>query len=151
MIIDSIGSIMFYEDLLPNLKKGMEAIESAANQQCGKYPFEGGYYLVQEGDTHSFENGSYELHRRYIDVQILLEGEEEIAWHDLKDLEVMEEYDEASDKERLKGCTDVRTCIRKGMFWAAFPQDAHMAICHSDTVHHYRKIVLKLPYSKEEK
>ncbi|MBR2812467.1 MAG: YhcH/YjgK/YiaL family protein [Solobacterium sp.] len=145
MIIDRYENIRFYKDLLPNLDAALKAIEKADEMPLGKYTFDGGWFMIQEGTTRPFEGYTYVAHRKYIDVQILLEGAEEIAWNTLDRLETAVAYDEAGDKERLKGDTDVKTTIYKSMFWAAFPHDAHMAISHSDTPHTFKKIVLKLP------
>lgn len=61
----------------------MEAINHAGNLEVGRYEFDGGYFMVQKGTTRPLEEGTFEAHRRYIDVQIVVEGSEELAWEDL--------------------------------------------------------------------
>lgn len=148
MIIGQLPQINEYAMLLPNLSKGLEAIRNAESLPIGKYQFERGYYLIQEGITKPFEENSFEAHRNYIDVQIVLTGYEEIAWLDYDRLMSVIPYDEATDKEKLIGPTTHRILIDEGMFWIAFPSDGHLAVSHSDTPHTYRKVVMKLPINQ---
>ncbi|MDO4340284.1 MAG: YhcH/YjgK/YiaL family protein [Eubacteriales bacterium] len=145
MIIDSIDNIMFYQDILPNLKAGMAALNSKKEWKPGRYEFEGGYFMIQEGVTKPMEEGSFETHRKYIDVQILLKGCEELAWKDCKDLTTVVSYNAEKDQERLNGSKDHVMLISEGMFYAVFPQDGHKAISHTDNQHSYFKVVMKLP------
>lgn len=145
MIVDSIQHIRDYEALLPCLEQGLVAMGDASGLEPGRYEFEGGFFLVQEGDTTPLDQGTFEAHRKFIDVQFLLEGAEEIAWQEYGDLTCAIAYDEASDKERLDGGREHHLLVSEGMFWAAFPHDGHKAIAHVDAPHHYRKVVMKLP------
>jgi ATP diphosphatase len=55
-------------------------------------------------------------------------------------------YDEAKDKIMYAGEPAECNTIRSGMFWAAFPADAHKACRNTgSTQTSYRKIVMKLP------
>lgn len=145
MIIDKIENITFYQSVLPKLQEGLDAIDALENKEIGKYFFDGGFFMVQEGVTKPMEEGTYEAHRKYIDVQIILDGSEELAWKDLKDLTTAIPYNEEKDQERLDGPKDNVMLISKGMFYAAFPHDGHKAISHTKEQQSYRKIVLKLP------
>ena len=52
MIIDHVDNILKYEALLPNLRKGLEAVaavKNGAGLAPGRYEFEGGYFMVQQG------------------------------------------------------------------------------------------------------
>lgn len=151
MIIDSMEHIFLYEPLLKNLKNGMEAVKAlgAVNApeaaETGRYEFDGGYFMVQRGVTKPLEEGTFEAHRKYIDVQILLEGSEEIAWADLKDLTTVIEYNPEKDAERLTGSFEHVMKITRGMFYAAFPHDGHKPVSHTKEQQGFTKIVMKLP------
>ena len=150
MIIGSISELKNYEAVLPDLAAGLKAIENAGQLEAGRYEFDGGYFMIQKGVTKPLSEGTYEAHRRYIDVQILLEGAEEIAWEELKNLTVCLPYDETGDKERYTGEHKHHMLITEGMFWAAFPQDGHQALGHLEEPYNYKKIVLKLPVAATE-
>lgn len=145
MIVDKFCNIRYYEKLLPNLEQGLRMIESMKEYEEGRYEFEGGYFLVQKGSTSPMEEGEFEVHRRYLDVQIILEGCEEVGWAYLDDLTTTKEYNPEKDAEFLKGSTDHPVTVTAGMFYAVFPKDGHMPCRHTEKPHEYKKIVMKLP------
>lgn len=147
MIIDKISNLIKYKEIIPNLVEGIEAIRSVGELPVGKYHFNKGYFLIQEGLTKLFDENAFEVHKKYIDIQIIVEGAEEIAWETIDKLKDFIPYDEENDKGKMNGQVIHQMLITKGMFWVAFPDDGHQAIAHSKTQHKFRKIVLKLPVS----
>ncbi|MGN0354928.1 MAG: YhcH/YjgK/YiaL family protein [Muricoprocola sp.] len=145
MIIDKFENIRFYSSMLKNLENGLEAVAALKSREPGRYEFEGGYFMVQKGTTKPLEEGTYEAHRKYTDVQIILEGSEEIAWKEITDLASVKEYDSEKDAERLEGSFDHVMKITEGMFYAAFPHDGHKPVSHTSEQQEYTKIVMKLP------
>lgn len=145
MIVDKMNNISFYKGLLPNLENGLKAIETMGKPELGRYEFDGGYFMVQKGTTNPLENGNFEVHRKYIDVQIILEGSEEMAWNNLGDLTPAIAYNPENDAEFLSGKFDHVMEITAGMFYAVFPEDGHKPGSHTGTPHDYLKIVMKLP------
>lgn len=145
MIIDKVENIRFYSGLLNNLDNALQAVRALENYEPGKYSFDGGgYFMVQKGDTKPMEEGNYEAHKKYVDVQLMAEGSEEIAWADISDLKEAS-YDEEKDKTVLSGPVEHTMKIGPGMCWIAFPHDGHKAIRHSIEMQSYTKIVIKLP------
>ncbi|MBQ1531206.1 MAG: YhcH/YjgK/YiaL family protein [Solobacterium sp.] len=149
MIVGRYDNIRRYEDILPGLDEALKAACAAEDLPVGRYEFPGGYFMIQEGQTKPMEEGTYEVHRKYIDVQVLLKGSEEIAWSDPSGLETVIPYNEERDVSRLQGNKDFHLEITEGMFWAAYPEDAHQAVSHTETQHTYRKLVIKLPVKGE--
>ena len=133
MIIGKTEHIRRYEEILPCLDEALKATSCAADLPVGRYEFPGGYFMIQEGHTKPMDEGTFEAHRKYIDVQILLAGSEEIAWSDLDGLEEVIPYNEEKDAMRLQGEKNCHMEITAGMFWAAFPEDAHQAVSHTET------------------
>lgn len=148
MIIDSIDHILMYEPLVKGLSEGVAAVFNMESIQEGRHEFEGGYFLVQTGETQSMEEGTFEAHRKYVDIQILLEGCEELAWSDISNLNVSIPYNAEKDVERLDGVKNHHMLISKGMFYIVFPHDGHKAVSHSMQKNRYKKIVLKIPVTK---
>lgn len=145
MIIDKMDNILLYKSMVPNLEVGLNAIKQLEVFEEGKYSFEGGFYMIQKGETKSLEEGTFEAHRKYIDIQIVVDGSEEIAWADIKDLTTVIEYDDTKDAERFEGDKSHNILVSKDMFYIAFPHDAHRATGHTKEKHSYTKIVMKLP------
>lgn len=145
MIIDKFSNISFYSSMLNNLEHGLQAMQSMHNPEVGRYEFEGGFFMVQKGETRPIAEGTFEAHRKYVDIQIVLDGSEEIAWADLSDLKEEGEYDEIKDKATYTGSEDNTMKITAGMCYVAFPQDGHKAVRHTKKPQFYTKIVMKLP------
>ena len=55
------------------------------------------YANVDEYFTKPIEKGRLEAHKNYIDIQLLLDGQEELDYTSVEGLEVSEEYDEKRD------------------------------------------------------
>ena len=85
MVIDKIENILFYKPMIPALEAGIAAVKAIEKLEPGKYRFDGGYFNIQKGETKPMNEGTFEAHRRYIDVQILAKGCEEVAWADVGD------------------------------------------------------------------
>lgn len=150
MIIDSIDNIKYYEALLPGLNHGLETLKQLSSFEVGRYEFEGGFLMIQEGDTKPMNEGTFEAHRNYVDVQVMLQGSEELAWEEYKKLASVVPYNAGKDQERLDGERSHVMLISEGMFFAAFPQDGHKAISHTAEQHHYVKAVIKLRLSDQD-
>ena len=149
MIIDKTSNIDFYAPLLQNLAAGMAALNALGDQPaCGRYEFEGGFFMIQEGDTTPMEEGNFESHKNYIDVQIMLHGAEEVAWQDLGDTTEVTPYSPEKDIAFEDGVRSHSALITDGMFYAVFPHDAHRPSAHTSKSHHFLKAVMKLPASK---
>lgn len=78
-------------------------------------------------ETRPLETAVLEAHRKYVDVQVLLSGEEYIDWFPLKGLTVETPYDPEKDVGffHRPGDAPVRTKLTPGLFVALFPDDAH--------------------------
>ena len=145
MIIGNIANIRDYAGMLPHLEAGLELVDRADELELGRHDFDGGYLMVNEGETTPLVDGFFEAHRAWIDVQIMLAGSEEIAWGYTDFLDVIADYNEPDDYLLLDGAREQRLLIEPGMFWVAFPADAHRPGGHTAAPRPYRKIVMKLP------
>ena len=145
MVIDKIENILFYKPMIPALEAGIAAVKAIEKLEPGKYRFDGGYFNIQKGETKPMNEGTFEAHRRYIDVQILAKGCEEVAWADVGDLKTVIPYDREKDAERLSGDTKNHIRVDQGMFYIAFPHDGHKPVSHTDEPHSFTKIIMKIP------
>lgn len=143
MVIDKLTHIKDYIAVLPHFEEALACLDQVKSADSGRYDFSGGFILIQEGTTSSVESGDFEAHRKYLDVQILLEGAETIVWADIADLTVSVPYNEQTDRGGYcgNGCTIE---IRPGMFYVCDPHDAHKCCHHTDTPTPFRKAVIKL-------
>lgn len=103
------------------------------------------YFNVDEYDTSLDENRYFESHRRYIDIQMILAGEEIMQITDIDRLQVSVPYDEEKD------CTlyysagiNGGALFRAGSVLIFYPKDAHRSISFNGKMSHVKKIVGKL-------
>jgi biofilm protein TabA len=92
----------------------------------GEYPIDGTAVraLVQRYTSKPDEEGRWEAHRRHIDLQMVVDGEECIGIAPIGTME-SEPYDEAKDLLWCKGQGDAVT-LRPGDFVLLWPEDVHM-------------------------
>ena len=95
MIMDRLERFRCYQRSVPELWDAVRFAERVQKEQLppGKYPVGKGFAFVQEGNTRSFEEADFEVHRNYLDVQILLNGSEMWEYADRADLAVKTPYD----------------------------------------------------------
>jgi biofilm protein TabA len=145
MIIDAVANLHHYTKLFPNISEALEAMNRIEQQEFGKkYFFEGGYFFFQEGATKPIEESQFEAHRNYVDLQIVLEGEEYIAWNKIDDLTEAIPYNAERDVQKFTGKDAHKMKMSEGMAYICFPWDGHKAVFHVDQPLHFKKAVIKL-------
>jgi YhcH/YjgK/YiaL family protein len=146
MIIDQIGNAHLYYALHAKFKHAFEYVAQIDINTipAGKHEIDGEsmYALVQEYNSKLKEEGKWEAHRRYIDLQYLVKGMEGIGYANIHHLQ-QGEYDTAKDFLPLQGEGDLIT-VRSGSFVLLFPEDAHMPGMSIDSPASVKKIVLKI-------
>lgn len=103
------------------------------------------YASVSTYDTSPREERRFESHKKYIDVQAVLEGEESIDVSLETDLPVLEAYDEKKEVMFLKPPQEFASLVMKpGRFAVFYPQDIHRPGCNLRDKRRVRKIVVKV-------
>ena len=94
--------------------------------------------------TPRLRDGKFEVHRKYIDVQFLLSGREEIDVCDLSDLTETDPY--KGEIEASFGVADTYSTVvlRAGELAILFPEDAHRPGITSEACGEVRKIIVKV-------
>lgn len=124
MIFDSLKNIDSYKGLsiYPALQYFATQDFSAAT--AGRHELDGeDFYMLNEYQSEA--KTLSEAHRDYIDIQILLEGEEYIGVAPLTDDMVAVEANEEKDYW-LYDCEVARIAMKPGYFMVLYPQDVHM-------------------------
>ena len=131
MILDSLKNKEQYAALHPRFKQVFDFIDNTdvAALECGRHDIDGDniFVNVQELDLKARSEARLELHRKYIDIQLLLDGPAEVfGWSEKKDCLTPEtDFDEAKDIQLF---TDIPQCfytVAKGQFSILFPEDGH--------------------------
>ena len=147
---------MIFTNLEDNLqnnslsKKIVTCIEFAKNNNI--LDFANGSYFIPETDikmnvmsynTKTEEDGFWESHIKFIDVQVMLHGEEYIAINNIYGLE-SEGYKESDDFCAYRGDELTRILFRKNDVLVFYPEDAHktsLKVVESKLV---KKVVFKV-------
>lgn len=107
------------------------------------------YYNVIEYETTADKNKPFESHRKYVDVQLLLEGEEIIQATDIARLQEVKKYDVDMDVI-LYGATNTvsNTILRPNSVIIFYPRDAHRSMSLNNCSSYVKKIVGKVLINK---
>lgn len=149
MIFDKLKNVNLYKGLSANLDKALDivAAENFADKENGRYEIEGDdiFYMVQEYQTRPIAQGRLEAHRKYIDIQIIVEGSEIIGIENLNSHAEETAYDDKSDIIFYEK-TDVMTKlnISIGRFAVLFPDDLHMPCVTESLPAPVKKVVFKV-------
>jgi biofilm protein TabA len=149
MIIDRIENAHFYVPLHKGFKQAFAVLAdpTLAQKPDGRYSIDGDdvFYLVQHYTTKPIDQGRFESHRKYIDIQTLLAGEELLAYSPTKGLEVVEPYSEAKDIMFYRvGTLVAQTRLEPGLFCLLYPHDAHLPSCQLACPAEVHKVVFKI-------
>jgi len=150
MVIDTIENCSRYESLHPRFKAAFEFLKRSdiGATPVGRIDLDGTslYALTQAYETKPIQEGKLEAHKKYIDIQFILEGEEFMGYAPLKNQATAKPFDAEKDCGFYDG-ESWFTLFRKGMFAIFFPQDAHLPGRHTEKSTHVKKIVLKVSVS----
>ena len=130
MIIDKIFNFDRYLCLHPDFIKVKEVVEKFSDPtlEPGKYPIDGDrvFAVVQGYDTKEAGPDKFENHRKYIDIQYVVAGSEQIHVKEMTDLTVDFPFDEAFDYEFYKTPESYVNCeLEAGEFAIFYPGESH--------------------------
>ncbi|MBP7052083.1 MAG: YhcH/YjgK/YiaL family protein [Phycisphaerae bacterium] len=149
MIIDRIENARLYEPLHNRFRQAFATLADPAIAQKpdGRYPVDGDdlYYIIQHYTTKPIDQGRFESHKKYIDIQALIAGQEVLGWSPITGLEVVEPYDEVKDIMFYRvGTILAQTRLVPGLFCLLYPQDAHLPSCQVTYPSPVHKVVFKI-------
>jgi YhcH/YjgK/YiaL family protein len=103
------------------------------------------FLTVSEAETRAPEQVKFEAHRRYIDIQLVVRGQESIGYAPVASLVTAEPYDTTKDIEFFGVPQESATlALRAGDFAVFAPGDGHRPSLHLDGPHVSRKVVVKV-------
>jgi YhcH/YjgK/YiaL family protein len=148
MIYDTLDNFKFYSGLHPSFSDIQLYLEKTdlSRLDNGRHSVNesGAYASVNEYMTKTLDECFIECHQKYIDIQIIVYGDEKIGVASTKHC-IGQPYDQDKDLQKLSGDVDFIKLI-PGMFMVFFPHDAHEpnVISGVEPVR-VKKIVFKVP------
>jgi biofilm protein TabA len=146
MILDSLGRFRDYLGVHPLFERVAEFLETTdfAALPEGRHELgEGCFALVSEYQTIAVEEAFIECHRRYVDIQVVISGIEQIGICRREACRSIS-WNETNDVEVLEGAFDLIT-LAAGSFAVFLPQDGHMPKLQRGAPAPVRKVVIKVP------
>jgi YhcH/YjgK/YiaL family protein len=147
MITDQLKNISNYQNLSPNfalavkflINTDLNSLPIGRNKINGEMIFAN----IDEYETKEIEKVEWEAHKKYIDIQILLAGEEKIGYTHPEYLQLTKEYNHEKDIMFFNG-TGEYLILKTGSFAVFFPHDAHRPGLISINKIKVKKIVVKV-------
>lgn len=148
MIIDVLSNARLYEHLNPRIAAAFKYLQTTdlISLEPGKYAIDGDniFAIVQEYQTLDAANEQMEAHRKYMDVQYIVSGEELVGHAFLTGQQLSKEYSQEEDFLLVPDVPDFFTCFKAGMFMIFFPTDLHMPSIRTSVAATVKKIVVKV-------
>ncbi len=146
MILDTLASLNRYTALHPWFARVFEYLRGTDFMMLslGRHAVQGEqlFAIVEHCAGRTREEAKLECHRRYIDIQLVLEGVDEMGWKPVADcVDPATDYDEARDIRFFNDTPSSWIATPPGAFCIFFPEDAHAPLVSSG---HIRKVVMKV-------
>lgn len=127
MVLDQLSNAPRYAVLHPLFARAFESLRDARSLPDGRHEISGDhlYLLMQQNEGHGHKAARLEVHRAYIDIQLTLDGIEEIGWSPLAACRPTTEFDKDKDIGFFDDRPHIWLTLPPGHFAIFFPTDAH--------------------------
>ena len=150
MIFDKLSHAQTYDTLSSRIQQGLAYLQNTdlASLAPEKYEIDGDnlFVLIQEYETRPLENGKWESHKKYLDIQYIIEGNELMGYAPIEYLTDVVDLTPTKDMLYYKDANNAGIFLKlnAGEFALFFPQDAHMPNITNGTVCKNKKAVVKI-------
>ena len=132
--------------LHPLFKRAFDYVKThdLLHTPCGRIELEGDDLFINNVNPEcvAIDQQLLEVHREYIDIHILLEGEEIIGWKPLCEVkDERKEYSESDDCALYGDECFTPIKLFPGQFAIVWPEDAHAPLIGEGTI---RKLIVKV-------
>lgn len=146
MIIGDLKHSERYQNLHKDFKKAFDYVKNTDWNaiELGKVEIDEDRLFIINSNPEclSKENQVLEYHKKYLDIHILLEGEETIGWKSLNDCNQEKKAFDITDDYGLYNDTPTTFIdLKVGQFAIVYPEDAHAPIIGKGKI---RKLVVKI-------
>jgi len=146
MILDRVENANRYLPLNPHFAKAFEFLRqhNLRTLPLGRHEIDGDrvYATAMKGPGKAREAAHLEAHRKYIDVQVVVSGTDEMGWKNKGTCKMAHgAYEDDKDAEFFADPPDAWVEVGPGAFAVFFPEDAHAPMISQGELH---KIVVKV-------
>ena len=152
MIVDHLSNAAFYHGLGSKFATAFEYLAKTdfSKLAAGRHDVVGNdvFAMVQSYDTRLINADSlWEAHRKYIDIQYIFEGQEQMGYGPLEPLTITTPFNAENDVVLFKaipGESYDYVRVASGMFTIFAPHDAHQPGMAIDEPQKVSKVVMKI-------
>jgi YhcH/YjgK/YiaL family protein len=146
MILDALSHADRYLALHPLFARAFDFLRGTDLSALapGKHDIQGEqlFAIVEDCAGRTRDDAKLECHRRYIDIQLVLEGVDEMGWKPVAECaDQVAEYDAARDIRFFNDAPASWIATPAGSFCLFFPDDAHAPLVSDGRI---RKVVVKI-------
>ena len=146
MILDRLENAEKYYDMHPDFEKAFVFLRQSglAELPADRYNIDGDrvFCMISKGPGRTRAEAKLEAHRKYIDIQYVIAGADDMGWKPTADCTLVDTaYNADKDIEFFNDKPENWTKVPAGSFVIFFPKDAHAPLVGSEEIH---KAVLKI-------
>lgn len=146
MILSNISHADRYATLHPLFPRAFEYIRNTDLRALapGRHAIIGDnlFVIVEQVDGRTRAEARLECHRRYIDIQLVLEGTDEMGWKPLADCkQPIGDFNTERDIRFFHDAADSWISTPANAFCIFFPEDAHAPLVSTGKIH---KLIFKI-------
>ena len=146
MILSNLSQSDRYATLHPLFPRAFEFMRNTDLLALapGRYPIMGEqlFAIVESVPGRAREAAKLECHRKYIDIQLVLEGADEMGWKALADCrDPVSDYSAEKDIQFFHDAPATWIATPPGAFCIFFPDDAHAPLVSDGNI---RKVIFKI-------
>lgn len=146
MIMDRLENAHLYTALNPGFARGFAflARPDVGDLPAGRQEIDGEriYALIVKAPGRRIEDAELEAHEKYIDIQLVLAGTDDLGWKNTSLCRSPSgDYDAEGDCRLYGDRPDASLSMKPGVFTILFPDDAHAPMISDGELH---KAVVKV-------
>lgn len=147
MIVDKLENAKLYQSIHPGIAKALEYIKNTSFKDLpvGKHDIDGDavFAIYKDYHTKEIDGQLMESHLKYIDVQYVIEGVEQMGVAIYTGQKPKRAYDEVDDYMLFDEPYDLIT-VKAGMFAIFFTDDMHLPDLTLSQPSRVKKVVVKV-------
>lgn len=152
MILDTICNVEQYSKLhplFPQVFKYMRNTDLRKLASGRHIVLDDVFVLIQRGLGQTKAESTLECHRKYIDIQLVLDGVDEMGWKPLAECQqAIDSFNTVNDVQFFKDSPLNWLTTHANKFCIFFPEDAHSGMISE---HHIHKAVFKIAVQPKNK
>ena len=145
MILDKLSQAKAYRGIHPRLDAALDRLDedflAAVGPQTMELEGKALYVTRFTYDTLPLEDTFFEAHKRYLDIHLMMEGEERV---DIASPEGLTLFEQQGDFYAYRGQAEQSLVLRPGSFRVVFPEDAHRIKIQVNGPETVSKVVFKV-------